>query len=200
MIKPLGRTLPLILTLSGLSLALAQAQTLPWPDAPGTRPGSGPAMGAPAPGPMMAPPMQPQQQPPPDVQAQQKCVMDFMKLRETTEKLAATTRAAGERKVPREEMCKHITTYSASEDKLLAFTKANSTRCGIPPEVLKSLTVAHGHTATAKKNICATASGPGPGAAPTLSDALGTSRMPVPEGSASGRGTLDTLTGNAIAR
>jgi len=197
MIKPLGRTLPLILAALGLSLAPAQAQTLPWPASPG----AGPAPGSPSP--MMAPPMEPQrpQQPPPEVQAQQKCVQDFMKLRETTEKLAAVARSAGERKVSRDEMCKHVTTYASAEDKLLSFTKVNSTRCGIPPNILKSLTEAHGHTLTAKKNICTAGAAPGGGsAAPTLSDALGTSRLPVPEGSASGRGTLDTLTGNAIAR
>jgi hypothetical protein len=60
---------------------------------------------------------------------------------------------------------------------------------------------AHNHTLVARKNLCAAGGGPaGAPAAPTLSDALGTGRLPLPEGSQSGAGTLDTLTGNAIQR
>jgi len=36
--------------------------------------------------------------------------------------------------------------------------------------------------------------------APSLSDALGTTRLPTPETTRTGSGTLDTLTGNAIQR
>ncbi len=197
MIKTLGRALPLILAATGLSLTfaqaqLAQAQTLPWPNAPGGGGGPGPA-------PMMAPPMQPQQ-PPPGAAAQQQCVTEFGSLREKTEKLAMTAKAAGERKAPREEMCKHVQAYAAAEAKWVKFTSDNVTRCGIPPQVAKQLREVHDRTLVARKNICAAGPGPGGPAAPTLSDALGTARMPVPDGSQSGRGTLDTLTGNAIAR
>lgn len=197
MIKTLGRSLPLVLAAIGLSLTLAQAQNLPWPNAPGA-PGGG-VRGAPAPAPMMAPPMQPQQ-PPPESAAQQQCVTEFGTLRNNTEKLAAGARAAGERKAPREEMCKLVQAYAAAEAKWVKFTSDNVARCGIPPQIAKQLREAHNRTLVARKNICSAGPGPGGPAAPTLSDALGTARMPVPEGSQSGRGTLDTLTGNAIAR
>ncbi len=192
MIKTLGRALPLILAATGLSLTLAHAQTLPWPDAPG-------GGGVPGPAPMMTPPMQPQQ-PPPGAAAQQQCFTEFSALREKTEKLAANAKAASERKAPREEMCKLVQAYAAQEAKWVKFTGDNVTKCGIPPQVAKQLREAHSHTLVARKNICATRPGPGGPAAPTLSDALGTARMPVPDGSQSGSGTLDTLTGNAIAR
>jgi hypothetical protein len=57
----------------------------------------------------------------------------------------------------------------------------------------------HSNTEQTKVKICA--AGPGPTAAPpSLSDALGTSRLPTPETTKSGSGTLDTLTGSALSR
>jgi len=212
MIRRPGQTLLLTLAASALALASAAAQTLPWPGSPGAAGGAGaapspgamaPAPMSPAPGGMMAPPMQqgaPQGGGPSPLQ--QQCLNEFTELRAKAEKLGTAARAAGERKVSREEMCKHITAYAAAEAQWVKFTNDNTAKCGIPPQIPKQLRDVHSHTLTAKKNICATgpAAGAGAPAAPSLSDALGTSRMPVPEGSQSGRGTLDTLTGNAISR
>jgi hypothetical protein len=195
----LGRTLPLILAAMVLSAGAANAQTMPWPgERPGGQPGVGPA-------PMMPPAPMMQPMPPPAMQPAgpaQQCVAQFTELREHVEKLAQNTKAVGERKGPREEMCKAIQVYAAAEEKWVKFTVDNATKCGIPPEVPKQLKMVHERTMTARKNICATGpTGPGgPAAGPSLSDALGTTHLPVPDGSHSGRGTLDTLTGNAIAR
>jgi hypothetical protein len=191
MIKTLGRALPLILAALSLSLTAAQAQTLPWPDAAGK---AGPA----APAPMIAAP--PSAAPAPSG-AQEQCFNEFNALRSNVEKLGKAARAAGERKVPREELCRHVSAFAAAEGKWIKFTSDNVTRCGIPPQIPKQLREQHNNTLTARKNICATAPAAAAGpAAPSLSDALGTSRMPLRDGSHSGRGTLDTLTGNAIAR
>ena len=57
-----------------------------------------------------------------------------------------------------------------------------------------------GRPCGATRAVCAAAPGPAGPSAPSLSDALGTSNMPVPGRSQSGSGTLDTLTGNAIGR
>lgn len=199
MTMTLGRALPFVLAAIALSLTNANTQTLPWP---GQAPPGAPGVGGPAP--MMAPPppMQPTQ-PPPQQQSgpQEQCVVQFTELRANVEKLGANARAAGERKVSREEMCKSVQAFAAAEAKWVKFTADNAVRCGIPPEVPKKLREVHAHTLTARKNICSAGpTGPAGPAAPSLSDALGTTRLPVPEGSQSGRGTLDTLTGNAIAR
>ena len=206
MTMTLGRALPLILVASALSLADAAAQNLPWPGEAPAAPAGAPAQQAPAPMPMpmMAPPP-PMQAGPPQQQQQggpsQQCVTEFTELRMNVEMLAANARAAGERKVAREEMCKVVQLYATAEAKWVKFTVDNVVRCGIPPDLPKKLREVHAKTQVARKNICSAGpAGPAGPAAPSLSDALGTTRLPVPDGSQSGRGTLDTLTGNAIAR
>jgi hypothetical protein len=123
---------------------------------------------------------------------------EFAKLRDDVQKRGQAAKAASARKVSREEMCKHITSYSAAELKWVKFTEANVTKCGIPTEVVSQLKQVHGHTEQTKEKICA--AGPTAAGPPSLSDALGTTKLPTPETTKSGSGTLDTLTGNAIQR
>jgi hypothetical protein len=125
------------------------------------------------------------------------CMAEFAKLRDEVQKKGLAAKAAGQRKASREEMCKHITGYSAAELKWVKFTESNVQGCGIPAEVLQQLKQVHNNTEQTKEKICAA----GPSAAPpSLSDALGTSRLPTPETTKSGSGTLDTLTGSALQR
>ena len=214
-----SRAMPLILAFLALATLDARAQTLPWPGDPpragGPAPAAGPAMSpapmspapmspapqmSPVPGMMAAPGMAPMRAGPPGGGAPP-CFVQFTKLREETEKRAKNAKAASERKASREEMCKLIQGYAAAEAKWVKYTKDNSASCGIPPEVPKNLAAMHARTLQVRKNICATgaaaAAAPAP---PSLSEALGTTRLPTPEGMKSGPGTLDTLTGNAIAR
>jgi hypothetical protein len=179
-----------------LSAATAAAQTLPWPgDAPPAQPGTGAPMMSPA------PMMRPAQPAPQQDAASHQCFEEFSQLRTTVEKLGANARAAGERKVPREEMCKVIQAFATAEAKWVKFTSDNAVRCGMPADLPQKLREIHSHTLKARKNICSAGpAGPAGPATPSLSDALGTNRMPVPGGSQAGRGTFDTLTGNAIAR
>ena len=115
---------------------------------------------------------------------------EFARLREDVQKRGLAAKAAGQRKASREEMFKHITVYSAAELKWVKYTETNVTSCGIPTEVVSQLKQVHSNTEQTKEKICA----PGPTAAPpSLSDALGTSRLPTPETTKSGSGTLDTL-------
>ncbi len=186
------------------------AQTAPWPAAggapavPGNTPTMSPApMAMPTPGGFGgAPP--PQGGPfaggggggavPP-------CIAEFTKLREDVEKKGKVAKTASEHKASREEMCKHITAYAAAELKWAKFTEAGVSSCGIPPQIVQQLKQVHTHTEETREKICnAAAAGPGVAAAPSLSDALGTTRLPTPETTKTGSGTLDTLTGNAIQR
>ncbi len=135
--------------------------------------------------------------------AQLACMKSFTEFREETEKRGLAAKTAGERKQKptREEFCKLVTAYSDTEAKWLKYTAENLAKCGIPKEILEQIKAAHMHTAEAKTKICS--AGPGPAAAaPTLSDALGTSSLPSQETEKrkGGGGTMDTLTGNALAR
>jgi hypothetical protein len=202
-----GGALSLILTMTAIMATAAvavpaAAQTLPWPtDAPHAQPAQPAQPMAPAAAPMMAP-MAPQQQ-----QQTPECAKKFMemrtnveKLRENLDKIASTARSTGGKKASREDVCKALTAYAAAEGKWAKYTNDNVSTCGIPPQIAKQLSTAHSQTLVARKNVCAAApAGAGPAAAPSLSDALGTSRMPASGNSQSG-GSLNTLTGNAISR
>jgi hypothetical protein len=134
--------------------------------------------------------------------AEPSCMPEFTKLREDFEKKGRAAKAVMEHKPSREEACKQIMTVYAAEAKWVKFTEANVAGCGIPRGVADQLKTMHEHTEQLRKNVCA----PGPAAAagpsgPSLSDALGTSRLPVPETTKSGGGsTLDTLSGNVLQK
>ena len=133
--------------------------------------------------------------------AEPACMPEFIKLREDFEKKGRAAKAVMEHKPSREEACKQIMTVYAAEAKWVKFTEANVAGCGIPRGVADQLKAMHEHTEQIRKNICA----PGPAAAgpsaPSLSDALGTSRLPMPETTkSSGGSTLDTLSGNVLQK
>jgi hypothetical protein len=85
---------------------------------------------------------------------------EFMKLREEVEKKGLAAKAAGQRHAAREEMCKLITTYAASEAKWIKFTEAGvGGTCGIPPQIANQLRQVHANTEQTEEKICA--AGPG---------------------------------------
>ena len=126
--------------------------------------------------------------------------MTFPSIREDVEKGAAVIRAASERKAPREEVCPLFKSFAAKEGKMLSFLETNQKLCGVPPKIIVQMKTNHAKTVQLRNTVCST--GPvGPAAGPTLSDALGgpviaddtSAKLP-------GRGTFDTLTGNALQR
>lgn len=198
-----GQRLLLILILLTPFVRQAAAQTLPWPTdppraaSPAPWPGERAAPASPMPGPAMSTMGMPQASPFVGGGGMPPCIAEFNKLRDDVQKQGLAAKAAGQRKVSREEMCKHITSYSAAELKWVKYTESNVKTCGIPPEVVQQLKQVHSNTEQTKEKICA----PAPVAAPpSLSDALGTSRLPTPDTTKSAGGTLDTLTGSALAR
>jgi len=177
-----SRALPWVLVLTVLALSPAAAQFGGMPGMPGS-PGMSPGgFGAP-------------QQPPPACQ-------QLLANRDETAKHGQAIHAAGQKKVPPEELCKLFKTFLSSEGKMLKGLEQHSATCGVPPEVLKQVKASHEKAAQVGKNICdAAAQGPRP-AGPSLSDALGTTPM-VPDSSTAtkkGQGTFDTLTGSPLAR
>jgi hypothetical protein len=131
---------------------------------------------------------------------QQACIQEFTKYREEVEKRAIAAKTGSEKKVTREEMCNLVTAYSAAETKWIKFTEDNIAKCGIPKEAVNQIKGVHVHTADARKKICAAGPPTGVPSAPSLSDALGTSRLPAPAAEKPKAGSMDTLTGNALTR
>jgi hypothetical protein len=130
----------------------------------------------------------------------QKVCLTFPTLREDVEKGAAVIRAASDRKAPREEVCPLFKSFAAKEGKMVSFLETNQKLCGVPPKIITQIKTNHAKTVQLRNTVCST--GPaGPAAGPTLSDALGgpviaddtSAKLP-------GRGTFDTLTGNALQR
>lgn len=201
------RALALALAIVTASAVAAGAQTLPWPtDAPQAQPQapSWPAsappaqqpMTAPAPGMQMgAPPASPGVNP-------QVCLAQFTTHREEVEKRAAAAKAGNEKHVSREEMCKLVQVYATAEAKWVKYSEDNMVKCGIPKEAVTQIKAVHLRTVDIRKKICNAGPGQaGPPPAPSLSDALGTTRLPAAESEKrKSGGTLDTMTGNPLQR
>jgi hypothetical protein len=126
--------------------------------------------------------------------------MAFGPLKEDVEKHALPIKAASERKASREEVCPLFKVFVVKETKMIAFLETHQKLCGVPPKVIAQMKTNHAKAIQIRNNVCST--GPvGPAAGPTLSDALGgpviaddtSAKLP-------GRGTFDTLTGNALQR
>lgn len=196
-----------------------EAQTLPWPtDAPPTGatawPTNPPQAGGPAPAPMSAAPMSagpaaagPMTPIPPQGQAGgggPPCLEEFSKLQAETDKRAKAAKDAGQRKVAREELCKLLQSFEGAIGKWAKYAKDNSSSCGIPPNIVDQLKAGHTNIVTTTKKVC---DGGGPVAGqkpptPTLSDALGTTRLPTTDTTrpSARTGTLNTLTGTPLGR
>jgi hypothetical protein len=181
-----SRALPWVLALVVLPLSPASAQFGGMPGMPGS-PGMSPGM----PGAGFGAP----QEPPAACQ-------QLLTYRDETAKHGQALHAAGQKKVPPEELCKLFKAFLAVEGKMVKGLEENSATCGVPSEVLKQVKVSHNKASEVGKQVCdAAAQGPRP-SGPSLSDALGTTPL-VPDASTAtkkGPGTFDTLTGSPLAR
>ena len=181
----LSRALPLVLVLAVSPVAPAAAQFGGMPGMPGS--GMSPGM----PG---SPFGAPQQGPPPACQ-------QLLATRDETQKHGQALQAAGQKKAQPEELCKLFKNFIASETKMIKGLEEHGATCGAPPEVIKQVKAGHSRASQMAKQVCdAAAQGPRP-AAPSLSDALGTTPV-VPDASTTkkGQGTFDTLSGSPLAR
>ncbi len=135
--------------------------------------------------------------------AGEKCMSEFVPMREEAEKRGKLIKAASDRHAPPDEACKLITSYGQAEFKMLKYVETHSAQCGIPAQVADQLKTGHKGTEALQKKVCNVAQqvqqrGP---AGPTLSDVLGSSaQMPEATASRKGGSTFDTLNGNVLAR
>jgi hypothetical protein len=128
----------------------------------------------------------------------QKVCLTFPSIREEVEKSGNAIKQASARKAAREEVCPLFKDFVVKEAKMLHFLSTNQKNCGVPPNIVSSLRTNHAKTVQMRNGVCS--SGPVAGV-PRLSDALG-GPIIADDNSAGkpGRGTFDTLTGNALQR
>jgi len=144
---------------------------------------SGPSMGGP---PMGGPPPQ-----------QSAACANFPKLRDEAKEKAELVSAIGKRKGDRKDMCVAVQAFTAAEEKVVKFLEDNKAGCGVPDQAVAQAKAMHAHTLQFRETVCA--EGPKP-KAPTLSDAIGAPPAETGTNTRTGRGTLDTLTGNPLAK
>jgi hypothetical protein len=149
-------------------------------------------------------PTQPMGAPPPGAGGapNDACMKNFVPLREDAEKRGKLIKAASERHAQPDEACKLLENYSKAELKMMEYVKLNSTKCGIPPQILDQMKKSHVGSEEMTKKVCgmAQAQQRGP-AGPSLSEVLGSSAV-LPEVTPTKKGgsTFDTLNGNVLAR
>jgi hypothetical protein len=142
----------------------------------------------------MAPP--PQQQEPP-------CMKDFAPLRAEAENRAMALKSTMEKKPTREEACAMFKNFTAAESKMVKYIEANAHWCGIPPQVPVQMKANHSRMLKTQNQICngGGIAGAQKPSGPGLSEALGTTRGGgTLDPLAPQSGTMNTLTGNVLAR
>lgn len=144
--------------------------------------------------PMSAAPPQQQGQKPP-------CLDEFTALRNEAQTRAGALQNAQKKKVTAQEACHLLTRFTEAEAKFVKYAQKNAATCGIPEQAITQIGASHDNSLQLRKKVCdaATAQQQRP-AGPSLSDALGTTRVPDATSAKKGTGTFDTLTGTALAR
>ena len=98
------------------------------------------------------------------------------------------------------EACKLFKTLISTETKFIQSLEANSTQCGVPPQIIKQAHDGHTKAMQIEKQVCDAAEHP---RGPSLSDALNSTPV-LPDAdstkSTNRGGTYDTLQGNPLAR
>jgi hypothetical protein len=123
----------------------------------------------------------------------------FSQMRADAQQKAAAVRTAIAKKVERKEICALMQRFYSAEGTIVKFLEENKTWCGIPDQVIQSAKVNHEQTLKFRTAACTEAPESKP-RAPSLSDAIGTPSVDTGSNTKTGRGTLDSLNGNPLAR
>lgn len=132
---------------------------------------------------------------------QRDCGGEFMPLRQEAEKKAGAIKAAAATK-KQPAVCAAFRNFATAEAKVVKYAEEHGDECRIPPDAIKMMKANHAKTVEIRTKVCDVAAAPQP-RAPSLSDALGTSRIPTaPSDSTTPKrgGAFDTLTGNTLQR
>jgi len=125
----------------------------------------------------------------------------FLAINQEMQKRGEALSVAFKKRPSPQEACSLLKSYGDVESRMAKFVQTKGTLCGIPPQVLDQIKKSQARTTTARNNACQAAARPQGPAAPTLSEALGSIRVPDASTTRTGRGgAFDTMTGSAIAR
>jgi|HubBroStandDraft_5_1064220.scaffolds.fasta_scaffold34413_2 hypothetical protein len=120
----------------------------------------------------------------------------FAKLKEDAEAKGHAIQEVAKKK-DRKLMCGAVTRFVEVETKVVKFLADNKTTCGVPDQAVASAKASHEKTVQFRDQVCAEQPQP---KAPSLSDAIGTPTLDTRKNTKTGKGTLDTLTGNPLAQ
>jgi hypothetical protein len=123
----------------------------------------------------------------------------FPGLRSEAEQKATAVRAAIEHKAERKDICTLVQRFAAAEESVVKFLEQNKTWCGIPETAISAAKANHERTLKFRTAACTEAPAAKP-RQPTLSDAIGTPSVDTGNNTKTGRGTLDSLNGNPLAK
>ncbi|HEV2956529.1 MAG TPA: hypothetical protein VGX95_10455 [Xanthobacteraceae bacterium] len=128
------------------------------------------------------------------------CMQRFLPMRAEAERRAGVLQAGINKKKAPPELCQLFRSFSEAEAKVVNFAATNQTSCGIPPDAVAMMKKNHAKTNEVRDKVCAVAAKPAQPAGPNLGEALGLGGLPNAESTRAGTGTLDTLSGNPLAR
>jgi len=123
----------------------------------------------------------------------------FPQLREDAQQKALAVRNAITRHAERKEICALVTRFYAVESGVVKFLEENKTWCGIPDQAITAAKANHEQTLKFRTAACTDAPAAKP-RAPSLSDAISTPSVDTSTNTKTGHGTLDSLTGNPLAK
>lgn len=122
----------------------------------------------------------------------------FGPLKAEAQKKAAVVRDAVQKKADRKEICAAFQHFYVAEGAVVKFLEDNNTWCGIPAQAIQMAKANHEQTLKYRTAACAEA--PAQPRPPSLSDAINTPSVDTGSNTKTGRGTLDSLNGNPLAR
>jgi hypothetical protein len=123
----------------------------------------------------------------------------FIQIRDDAQQKALAIRTAVQNKAERKDICALVQRYYTAESSVVKFLEENKSWCGIPDQAIKAAKDNHEHTLKFRTAACTEAPAAKP-RAPSLSDAIGTPSVDTGANTKTGRGTLDSLNGNPLAR
>jgi hypothetical protein len=134
--------------------------------------------------------------------SQRNCMAEVQPLlADAEEKGKAIQKAAATKQQP--VVCQAFRNLAAAEGKLIKYFDDHGKECGIPPDAVKARKGNMAKIVEIRTKVCDTAAAPAK-RAPSLSDALGTSRLPTVSSDVPTEkrrnSTFDTLTGNPLNR
>jgi hypothetical protein len=122
-------------------------------------------------------------------------------LADAEQKGKAIQAAAATKKQP--AVCQAFRNLATAEGKIIKYFEDYGAECRVPPDAMKARKGNFAKIVEVRTKVCDTAAAPAP-RAPSLSDALGTSRIPTAPSDTpaakKGGSTFDTLTGNSLTR